>query len=93
MFVLEKKKPTVFEFEYDGKTYSVPARTSLPMSKFRAIRKAIVESDNPEETGFDEIMALFDEYIPEVMESISTEQAMELFSAYANGGDEPLLGE
>lgn len=95
MYKLDDSKPTTFDFEYDGKVYSVPARTSLPMSTFRAIRKAIADSSNPEETGFDEIMKLFDEYIPEVMESIDMGQAMELFRAYSSldTGEGASLGE
>ena len=96
MYKLEGSKAKTFDFEYDGKTYSVPSRESLPMSTFRAIRKAIAESDSPEETGFDEIMKLFDEYIPEVMENIDMGQALELFRAYSfmdDGEDSASLGK
>lgn len=95
MYKLENSTAKTFDFEYEGKTYSVPARTSLPMSTFRAIRKAIADSDNPEETGFDEIMKLFDEYIPEVMERIDMGQALELFKAYSSmdDGEGATLGE
>lgn len=93
MYELIDTERDTFDFSYHGKTYSIPARTSLPMAKFRDIRRAIAESDEPEETLFDEVMGLFDAYAPEVMEAIDLGQAMKLFRAYANGGDEPKLGE
>lgn len=93
MFKLEESKAKTFDFEFEGKTYSVPSRESLPFATFRAIRKAIAESDNPEETGFDEIMKLFDEYIPEVMEKIDFEQAARLFSAYSTMDEGESLGK
>lgn len=93
MYELKNTERETFDFTYNGKTYSIPSRTSLPMPKFRKIRKAISESGNPEEVLFDEVMELFDEYAPDVMGQIDLGQAMELFQAYANGGDEPSLGE
>ena len=93
MFKLESKPKQDFKFEFEGEVYSIPSRSSLPMKRFREIRKAIQESDSPEETGFDEIMKIFDEHIPEVMERIDMAQAMELFRAYSNGGDEASLGK
>ena len=93
MFKLEDSKAKTFDFEFDGKTYSVPSRDSLPMSTFRSIRKALAESGNSEEVLFDEIMKIFDEYIPEVMERIDLGQAMELFKAYSVEDDGASLGE
>lgn len=93
MFKLEDSKAKTFEFEFDGKTYSVPSRESLPMSTFRAIRAALAESGGSEEVLFDEIMKIFDEYIPEVMERIDLGQAMELFKAYSVEDDGASLGE
>ena len=93
MFKLEDSKAKTFDFEYEGKTYSVPSRNSLPMTKFREIRKALAESGNSEEVLFDEIMKIFDEYIPEVMERIDLGQAMELFKAYSIEDEGASLGE
>ena len=93
MFELSESTADVFRFTYKGKEYEVPSRAGLPLSVFRRIRKAIAESDKPEETMFDEIMALFDEYIPDVMEELKLEQAVELFTAYANGGEDATMGE
>ena len=93
MFKLDESKSKTFDFEYKGKVYSVPNRESLPMTTFRAIRKAISESDNSDEVLFDEIMNLFDEYVPEVMQSIDLSQAMELFKAYSTDGDGADLGK
>lgn len=93
MFKLESSKAKTFDFEFEGKTYSVPSRQSLPMSTFRGIRKAIADSDNSEETLFDEIMKLFDEYVPDVMARIDLGQAMVLFQAYSVDDDGASLGE
>lgn len=93
MFKLDASTAKTFDFEYDGKTYSIPSRESLPMSTFRSIRKAIAESDNSDEALFDEIMKLFDEYVPEVMERIDLGQAMELFKAYSSEDDGASLGK
>lgn len=93
MFKLEESKAKTFDFEYEGKTYSVPSRNSLPMSTFRAIRAALAESGGSEEVLFDEIMKIFDEYIPDVMERIDLGQAMELFKAYSVEDEGASLGE
>lgn len=93
MFKLDGSESRTFDFEFDGKSYSVPSRESLPLPKFRAIRRALAEADNAEEALFDEIMKLFDEHVPEVMERIDLGQAMALFKAYSTGGDEADLGE
>ena len=93
MFKLDESKAKTFDFEFEGKTYSVPSRNSLPMRTFREIRKALSDSNNSEEALFDEIMKVFDEYIPEVMERIDLGQAMELFKAYSVEDDGESLGE
>ena len=93
MFKLESSKAKTFDFEYEGKTYSIPSRESLPMARFREIRAALADSDNSEEVLFDEIMRLFDEYVPDVMASIDLGQAMELFKAYSSDDDGANLGE
>lgn len=93
MFKLDDSKAESFKFEFEGKVYSIPSRTGLPMSTFRNIRKALAESDNSEEALFDEIMKVFDQYIPDVMERIDLNQAMELFKAYSVEDDGASLGE
>lgn len=93
MYEVAKSTAKKFAFAYNGKAYEVPARGSLPIMTFRAIRKAMADAENSEEAFFDEVMKLFDEHAPEVMESIDLDQAMELFRAYATDGDEPTLGE
>ena len=93
MFKLDESKAKTFDFEFEGKTYSVPSRNSLPMRTVREIRKALSDSNNSEEALFDEIMKVFDEYIPEVMERIDLGQAMELFKAYSVEDDGESLGE
>lgn len=92
MFKLDKCTANPFEFEFEGKTYTVPNKLDLPMPVFMAIRKAIIESNDPQEALFDEVMKLFEQYVPEVMEKITLSQATELFKAYAiDEGDS--LGE
>ena len=93
MFKLEKSKAKTFDFMFGGKKYSIPSRASLPMKRFREIRKALAEADYSEEVLFDEIMKLFDEYAPDVMERIDLGQAMELFKAYSSEDDDASLGE
>lgn len=92
MFKLESNKQ-VFEFEFDGETYSIPSRLGLPMPRFRKIQKAISKADDKEEALFDEIMAIFDEYAPGIMERLSLGQAMELFKAYSADENDATLGE
>lgn len=93
MYVLDSKGQEPFNFEFDGETYSIPSRQGLPMPVFRSIQKAISKADDKEEALFDEIMKVFDAYIPEVMEKITLGQAMELFKAYSMMDDGASLGE
>lgn len=86
MFKLEEVKPELFEFEYKGNKYGIPTIDSLPFSTFMRIRKKMGESDDAGESGFDEIMGLFEQYAPEVMEDINLTQAKELFIAYSASG-------
>ena len=90
MFKLEESKPDLFEFEYKGKTYGIPAIDSLPFSTFMRIRKKLSSAEDAGELGFDEIMALFEQYVPEVMDDINLTQAKELFMAYAGSGSASL---
>ena len=92
MFKLEEAKPELFEFEYKGKTYGVPAIDSLPFCTFMRIRKKLsgTSIEDAGELGFDEIMSLFEQYVPEVMEEINMKQAKELFMAYATSGSASL---
>lgn len=93
MFKLESGDAQSFEFEFEGKKYTIPSRLGLPMKRFRKIQKAISQSDDKEETLFDEIMGVFDEYAPDVMDKLTLGQAMELFTAYSTDEDAPSLGE
>lgn len=63
------------------------------MPRFRKIQKAISKADDKEEALFDEIMAIFDEYAPGIMERLSLGQAMELFKAYSADENDATLGE
>lgn len=92
MYKLEEAKPELFEFTYKGKKYGVPTIDSLPFATFMRIRKKMGESDDAGEAGFDEIMGLFEQYAPKVMESINLAQAKELFIAYSASGS-AALGE
>ena len=92
MFKLDSR-PENFEFEYDGEVYSIPSRLGLPMARFRKIQKAITNADDKEEALFDEIMVLFEEYAPGLMDKLSLGQAMELFKAYSSDDDGASLGE
>lgn len=92
MYKLEEAKPELFEFTYKGKKYGVPTIDSLPFATFMRIRKKMGESDDAGEAGFDEIMGLFEQYAPKVMEDINLAQAKELFIAYSASGS-AALGE
>lgn len=94
MFKLDSGKSNVFEFEFEGETYSVPSRLGLPMARFRKMRKVLASADDQNEALFDEIMDVFDEYVPDVMRRITLEQAMSLFRAYSHDDEgEASLGE
>ena len=87
MYVLEARKPSMFEFEYDGERYSVPSVDSLPFKTFMRIRRKLAESGaDAGELGFDEVMGLFEQYVPDVMERLKVDEAKELFVAYASSG-------
>ena len=83
MFKIPETEPEVFEFEFEGETYSIPAVSALGINRFRKIRKALKASSNQSETMFDELMSVFDEYIPEAMEKMTMGQATALFREYA----------
>ena len=91
MYIVGKQEAQSFEFQVGDKTYSVPRRASLPVKKFREIRKRINEAEDQEEAAIDVIFDLFDEYAPGVIDSMSFEQAINLVSAYTNDGEN--LGE
>ena len=93
MYTVEKSGAKRFEFEIDGEVYSVPMRESLPMPKFREIRKRISESDNPAEEAIDTVFELFDEYAPGALDKLTFEQALNLVNAYSTGEDGETLGE
>lgn len=90
MFKLAEEKPKMFEFEYKGKKYGVPVVDSLPFATFMRIRAKMSESEDAGEAGFDEIMGLFSQYAPSVMEEITLAQAKELFVAYSASGSASL---
>ena len=94
MFILEESAPRLWEFEFGGEVYGIPAVDSLPLSTYRRIRRAIGEAgDKADDAFFDEVMRLFDEYAPEVVDKLDLEQAKALFVAYSTNDDGAGLGE
>lgn len=93
MYVIEKSEAKRFEFEIDGKEYSVPRRESLPFPVFRKIRKRIQESDNAAEEGVNAMFDLFEEFAPGALDSLDFEQALNLINAYSTGDEGETLGE
>lgn len=93
MYTIEKSEAKQFEFEIDGKAYSVPRRESLPFPTFRKIRKRIQEADDPAEEGVNAIFDLFDEFAPGALDSLDFEQALNLVNAYSTGDEGETLGE
>lgn len=90
MYVVDTQEAKGFEFMVDGKVYNIPRRESLPISKYREIRKRINEASNPEEEAIDAIFDLFDEYAPGVIGSMTFGEAVKLVKAYTSDED---LGE
>ena len=87
MYKLEEAKQEFFEFTTPkGKKYGIPTIDSLPFRTWMRIREKLNDSDNVGEAGFDEIMGLFDQYCPEVMDEINLEQAKNLLMAYSASG-------
>lgn len=93
MYRIEKSEAKRFEFEIDGKEYSVPRRESLPFPKFREIQKRIKDADDPAEEGVNAIFDLFDEFAPGALDSLDFEQALNLINAYSTGDEGETLGE
>lgn len=87
MYSISTGEARRFEFEVDGKAYSVPHRESLPMPKFREIRKRIDGAENKAEEAIDTMFDLFDEYAPGALDSLTFEQAIQLVNAYTTGAD------
>ena len=93
MYKVEAGTAAQFEFDIDGEVYSVPRRESLPMPKFRELRKRITEADNQAEEAIDSMFDLFDEFAPGALDSLTFEQALKLVNAYMSGGEGETLGE
>ena len=93
MYKIEKSEAKHFEFEIDGKAYSVPRRESLPFKTFRGIQKRIKDAADPAEEGVNAIFDLFDEFAPGALDSIDFEQALKLENAYSTGDEGETLGE
>lgn len=93
MYTVEKSKAKCFEFEIDGKKYSVPRRESLPFPVFRKIRKRIQESNDAAEEGINAMFDLFEEFAPGALDSLDFEQALNLINAYSTGDEDATLGE
>ena len=93
MYVVERGEASQFEFEIDGKQYAVPRRESLPMPKFREIRKRLSEADNQAEEAINAMFDLFDEFAPGALDSLTFEQSLKLVNAYSTEGDGESLGE
>lgn len=94
MYKVETSEAAQFEFEIDGKAYSIPRRESLPMPVFRKMRKRISEAEDQAEEAINAVFDLFDEFAPGALDSLTFEQAISLASAYTNGESEgDTLGE
>jgi len=91
MYKVEKVKDP-FEFESDGKVYSVPQISDLPLKRFKKIQKTVRDADENmrEEVAVDAVLEVFDEFAPGSTDNLTYMQAAKLVSAYANGGEESL---
>lgn len=88
MYKVETSEAAQFEFEIDGKAYSIPRRESLPMPVFRKMRKRISEAENQAEEAINAIFDLFDEFAPGALDSLTFEQALKLSNAYTSDKDD-----
>lgn len=93
MYVVEKGDAEQFEFKVGRKVYSVPKRESLPMPKFREIRKRLESAENQAEEAINAMFDLFDEFAPGALDTLTFEQALKLVNAYTTEGDGESLGE
>jgi len=93
MYAVENDAGRVFEFSYEGETYSVPARESLPYKTFVRIQELIDGADDKSAAAIAAVTGLFNEYAPGVIDKLTVEQALKLITAYSEAGDEPSLGE
>lgn len=93
MYKVETGGASLFEFEIGRKKYKVPRRESLPMPKFREMRKRIAEAEDKDEEAINAIFDLFDEFAPGALDSLTFEQALKLVTAYTSDDDGEPLGE
>lgn len=93
MYEVEKSEAPKFEFKIGRKVYKIPRRESLPVPKFREIRKRIKNADNQAEEAIDAMFDLFEEYAPGALDSMTFEGALKLINAYTNEGEGATLGE
>ena len=88
MYIVEKGEAKYFEFKSGKKIYKVPRRESLPVPKFREIRKRIMAADDPAQEGIDAIFDLFEEYAPGAFDNLTFTQALNIVNAYMSGDDD-----
>lgn len=88
-YIIKADAPEKFEFEYDGKTYSVPYLKYAPypvISKYNAdIKKAKTASEQADAL-IDLCSKQFEKHAPGVLKNLSMEQATDMFNAYVEEG-------
>ena len=82
-----------FEFDVDGKEYSIPTMQNLPLKVFREIQSKVRGANDgmTEETAVYALLDTFETLAPGCTETLSFAQAVDLMKAYTTyKGGEPL---
>ena len=88
-YIIKADKPESFEFEYDGKQYSVPYLRYAPypvVAKYNAAVKKVKTASEQADALIDLCSGQFEKHAPGVLKNLSMEQATEMFNAYVAEG-------
>ena len=87
-----EKNTEAFEFEVDGKEYSVPTMQNLPLKAFREIQAKVrnAQDGTTEETAVYAMLDMFEELAPGCTETLTFSQALDLMKAYTDYNGEDL---
>lgn len=82
MFTIDTAEKHVFEFSFEGEVYSLPARESLGIKWMRELKKRFDAAEDKQEEAVWAMLDLIEEYVPEVFDKLTFEQALQLVTAY-----------
>ncbi len=88
MYVVPPNKRQTFDFEIEGKQYSVPYMKHMPLNKMLAYNKRIkhmkADAQGDEYIAF--VADIFNEHAPGAIDNLSVEQFSDLMKAYIAEG-------